>query len=60
MVEVETQILPDRFRGDNRAPIDDRSIEGLGGCRALMKWKSLVLLYSITRPALRRILDIIL
>jgi len=39
---------------------NNRSIEGLGGYQALVKWKSSVLLYSITRPALRRILDIML
>jgi len=39
---------------------NNRSIEGLGGYQALVKWKSLVLLCFITRPALRRILDIIL
>jgi len=41
-------------------PIDIRLMEGLGGCRALIKWKSLVLLCSIMRPASRRIFDIIL
>ena len=39
---------------------NDRSIEGLGGWRALVKWKSSVLLCSMTRPASMRILDIIL
>jgi len=41
-------------------PTEDRSIGGLGGWQALVKWKSSVLLCSITRPALMRILDIIL
>ena len=41
-------------------PTNDRSIEGLGGWRALVKWKSSVLLCSMTRPALMRILDMIL
>ena len=31
-------------------PMKERSMEGLGGCQALMKWKSLVLLCSIMRP----------
>jgi len=41
-------------------PTDVRSIEGLGGCRALVKWKISVLLCSMTRPALIRIFDMIL
>ena len=39
---------------------NDRSIEGLGGWHALVKWKSSVLLCSMMRPASMRILDIIL
>ena len=42
------------------SPTDDRSIEGFGGWRALVKWKSSVLLCSMTRPASMRVLDIIL
>ena len=41
-------------------PTDNRSIEELEECQALVKWKSSVLLCSIMRPALIRILDIIL
>jgi len=41
-------------------PTDVRSIEGLGGYRALVKWKISVLLCSITRLALIRIFDIML
>ena len=41
-------------------PTNDRLIEGLGGWQALVKWKSSVLLCSMMRPALMRILDIIL
>jgi len=37
-----------------------RSMERLGGCRALVKWKISVLLCSMTRPALIRIFDIML
>jgi len=41
-------------------PTDDRSIERLGGWRALVKWKSSALLCSMTRPASMRIFEIIL
>jgi len=37
-----------------------RSMKGLGGYQALMKWKILVLLCSMTRPASIRIFDIML
>ena len=37
-----------------------RSIERLGRCQALVKWKSSVLLCSMMRPVSRRIFDIIL
>jgi len=41
-------------------PTDVRSMDGLGGCWALVKWKISVLLCSITRLASMRIFDIIL
>jgi len=37
-----------------------RSMEGLGGCRALVKWKISVLLCSMTRPVSIRIFNIML
>jgi len=37
-----------------------RSMEGLGGCQALIKWKISVLLCSMTRLVLIRIFDIML
>ena len=42
------------------SPTDDRLMEGLGGWRALVKWKSSVLLCSMTRPASMRIFDMML
>jgi len=41
-------------------PTDDRLMEGLGGWWALVKWKSSVLLCSMTRPASIRIFDMML
>jgi len=36
-VKVKAQILPDRFRGMMGPPTDNRSMERLGGCQALVK-----------------------
>jgi len=42
------------------SPTNDRLMERLERWRALIKWKSLVLLCSMTRPVLIRIFDMML